>query len=255
MSTGTGFNKNGKKSGKPTIGRFSSNKSEIHIDPFKYLAYKRFGMLNQFVFLVSTTKVTAETKFASLLLLNYVFQSGQSAIMLDNLKMAQQERKFIAHETHYSSDCKIIQLKPYLSDRFQENAKHALNSPQKTRKGFLTQLKHKMKYAAAVAAILVSFSVFSSNTINNFNLLNNSSTLQASSQNYIENQLVPSDQAQANMDNDTIWAEGIFRTRNIETNLNIGYVDLTVKATYMEMVIPETNYYYTPTMQEVWDSF
>jgi len=52
-------------------------------------------------------------------------------------------------------------------------------------------------------------------------------------------------EAQANIQNDTIWGEGIFRTNNTETGSPVKYVNLTVRPIEMQETIPNKKYYFT----------
>ena len=54
-----------------------------------------------------------------------------------------------------------------------------------------------------------------------------------------------SNQAQATIKNDTIWGEGMLITKNIETNNDVRYVELSVRPTQMQDHIPDTIYYFT----------
>lgn len=284
ISTGTGFNKGGKNNGKATIGRFSSNKSEIHIDPLKYLAYKRFGLLNRFVFLIPSAKVSVETQFAALYILNYVFQSGQSAVMLQNVKAAKQKGKVIRLQTENYSENKIICLQPYLSDRIEAFEQRKASSPKKLKRvGVFDRIKRKTQIAAAIAILLLTNPLFANQpkvynpvgqeTFANYHQKNLENDTICSEGLFmtkkLENGIVKdlghyakkagqgmltaaviiaglglAKQAQATMATDTIWGEGVSRTMDIENSSNISGVKLTYRPLEMEDTIPEITFTY-----------
>jgi len=210
MSTGTGFNKGGLGKTKPNSSK--SNKNQMHMHPYKYLAYKRFGVLNRFAMLLPTAVVSFEEKFAALLVLNYVFQSGQAAIMLQAVKKARLQKKIIAQKTQSFSPCKVIKLEPYLEERFQEttqtqpSARDMDCTPVPEKRHFLNRIFRQAKTAAAVALMLINIS------------------------------------AQANIQNDTIWGEGPIR---IENNINfngLSEADVSLRPLDVEETNPDTTY-------------
>jgi hypothetical protein len=51
-----------------------------------------------------------------------------------------------------------------------------------------------------------------------------------------------SNEAKAIIENDTIFAQGLFKTRNAETSSPIPYVDISVRPIAMETILPDTTY-------------